>query len=60
MKDLFKSISFNGQQQDENGNWPGNARLPVHIEGNPNEEPERKLSMIWQDNVWYVLYNPTE
>ena len=52
MEDLFTSISFNAEEQDENGNWPGVATLT----DNQEEASTQRLRMMWKNKVWYVNY----
>lgn len=60
MEDLFKTISFKGNEQDENGNWTGLATLTVDVEKNPSEEPIKNIQMMWTKNGWRVMFNPME
>ena len=60
MEDLFTTISFKANEQDENGDWTGVAALTVNLEENPDEEPKRDIKMIWTENGWRVIYEATE
>lgn len=60
MEDLFKTISFKGNEQDENGDWMGVATLTVNLEENPGEEPKKDIQMIWTENGWRVMFDVTE
>jgi len=50
-EDMFTSFSFEGLDQDEDGNWPGVATL---IES--NETQVKEINMMWTENGWRVMY----
>ena len=56
MEDLYKTISFKGLEQDENGNWPGVATLTVNPETNPSKESTLEINMMWTKNGWRIVY----
>ena len=56
MEDLYKTISFKGLEQDENGNWPGIATLTVNKEMNPSKELIVEINMMWTKNGWRIVY----
>lgn len=55
---MYKKVSFQGQEQDENGNWPGIATLTVDTELFPELPSERKFHMFWNKDGWRVKFNP--
>ena len=57
---MYKKASFQGQEQDENGNWPGIATLTVDTELYPELPSERKFHMFWTEDGWRVKFNPFE
>jgi hypothetical protein len=56
MENLYKTISFKGLEQDENGNWPGVATLTVNQEKNPTNESIVEINMMWTENGWRIVY----
>ena len=56
MEELYKTISFKGLEQDENGNWPGVATLTVNQETNPSKESTLEINMMWTKNGWRIVY----
>ena len=57
---MYTKVSFQGFEQDENGNWPGVATLTVDTELFPELPSERKFHMYWTENGWRVKFNPFE
>lgn len=57
---MYKEASFQGQEQDEAGNWPGIATLTVDTELYPDLPSERKFHMYWTEDGWRVKFNPFE
>ncbi|MDW0117612.1 hypothetical protein QTL97_11745 [Sporosarcina thermotolerans] len=57
---MYVKASFQGLEQDENGNWPGVATLTVDTELYPNLPSEMKLHMFWTEEGWRVKFNPFE
>ena len=57
---MYTKASFQGQEQDENGNWPGIATLTVDTELYPELPSERKFHMYWTEHGWRVKFNPFE
>ncbi|MFC5602179.1 hypothetical protein [Sporosarcina koreensis] len=57
---MYKRASFQGLEQDENGNWPGVATLTVDTELYPDLPSELKFHMIWTEDGWRVKFNPFE
>ena len=58
MEDMFKTISFKGKEQDENGNWPGVVTLTVNQEKNPGDEQMKSFRMMWTKQGWRIMFNP--
>lgn len=59
-ENMYQKVSFQGLEQDENGNWPGIATLTVNTELYPDLPPERKFHMFWGKDGWRVKFNPLE
>jgi len=57
---MYKKVSFQGLEQDENGNWPGIATLTVDTKMFPDLPSERKFHMYWTEDGWRVKFNPFE
>ncbi|MCG7346568.1 hypothetical protein MHZ92_20920 [Sporosarcina sp. ACRSL] len=57
---MYTKISFQGFEQDENGNWPGIATLTVDTELYPGLPSERKFHMLWTEDGWRVKFKPFE
>lgn len=57
---MYKKASFQGLEQDEDGNWPGIATLTVDNELYPEQPSERKFYMYWTEDGWRVKFNPFE
>ncbi|MFS0688929.1 hypothetical protein AB1K89_06775 [Sporosarcina sp. 179-K 8C2 HS] len=57
---MYKKVSFQGLEQDKNGNWPGIATLTVDTELYPDLPSERKFHMYWTEDGWRVKFNPFE
>lgn len=51
MEELFASISFNAEEQDENGDWMG----VVTLTDNNEEGSTQNLKMMWKESVWRVV-----
>ncbi|MCM3711572.1 hypothetical protein [Sporosarcina luteola] len=57
---MYRKASFQGLEQDEDGNWPGIATLTVDTELFPDLPSERKFHMVWTEDGWRVKFNPLE
>ncbi|MCM3745475.1 hypothetical protein M3193_15210 [Sporosarcina luteola] len=57
---MYKKASFQGQEQDKDGNWPGMATLTVDTDLYPDLPSERKFHMYWTEDGWRVKFNPFE
>jgi hypothetical protein len=57
---MYKKVSFQGMEQDENGNWPGIATLTVDTKMFPDLPSERQFHMYWTEDGWRVKFNPLE
>ena len=60
MEDMFKTISFKGKEQDENGNWPGVVTLTVNQEKNPGGAQIKSFQMMWTKQGWRIMFNPMQ
>ena len=60
MEDMFKTISFKGKEQDEDGNWPGVVTLTVNREKNPGDEQMKSFRMMWTKQGWRIMFNPMQ
>ncbi|MGN7387364.1 hypothetical protein [Sporosarcina sp. SAFN-015] len=57
---MYKKVSFQGLEQDDNGNWPGIATLTVDTKIFPDLPSERTFHMYWTEDGWRVKFNPFE
>ncbi|MDN4609088.1 hypothetical protein [Sporosarcina highlanderae] len=57
---MYTKASFQGLEQDENGNYQGVATLIVDTELYPELPSEMKFHMIWTEEGWRVKFNPFE
>ncbi len=55
---MYTTMSFKGQEQDDNGNWRGIAKLTVDTEKFPDEKPVKDFQMVWTEEGWRVLFMP--
>lgn len=57
---MYKKVSFQGLEQDDNGNWPGIVTLTVDRELYPELPSDRTFHMYWTEDGWRVKFNPFE
>lgn len=57
-EDMYLTMSFQGLEQDSDGNWPGVATLTVNTDLYPDLPAKREFHMFWTEDGWRVKFQP--